>query len=194
MQIILSCRFVVLPRGGREERRPVVRLFSVLSVAPDVIVVLGIIAAFSCLDEPRVFVGGVIHDEVHKELDVMLVELIAKLLPIREGAEALIDIPVAGDIIAHVILRGLKHGAEPYRADAQLNEIVYPVDNTSDIAEAVPVRVLKASRIYLIENAFLTPVTFDRLHLTVHLYFHICVQHLTGRSLRRFRQTYISRR
>ena len=67
VQVILPGRLVESPGGAAEEAQPVVGRAAIGGrVAPDVPVALRILAAAAALDEPGVFVGGVIGDEVNE--------------------------------------------------------------------------------------------------------------------------------
>ena len=79
VQVELAGRLVPFPHGGAEAGNPVVRrnrlavLVEALGVAPDVVVAVGVVLGGACLLEPFVLVGGVVDDEVHHELDAVLV-------------------------------------------------------------------------------------------------------------------------
>ena len=65
---------------------------------------------------------------------------------------------IVPDIIAHIGVGRVVNRAEPHRTDAQPLQIIQPPDNSSQIADTVPVGVLKAAGIDLIENAFFPPL------------------------------------
>ena len=68
VQVKFVGSLVVFPRGPPETAGPVVgHFFLVLSLpfSPDIIVVIGIIAAFLCLLKPEMFVAGMVADQVH---------------------------------------------------------------------------------------------------------------------------------
>ena len=120
MEVILTSCFVILPRRAREARFPVVWLFAVLAVAPDVVVAIGIRARLAALDEPGMFVGRVVDDEVHDNLDAGFVCGREQRIKILHRAEILHDGAVVGDVVAVVIVWRGVDGREPDDIDAEL--------------------------------------------------------------------------
>ena len=157
MQVPLAAPLVVVPRGGGEEGDPVVRLPPVPAVPPDVVVAVGIVLALARLREPPVLVGGVVHHQIHDELDVPLVHLPQQLVKVLHGAELRHDLLIVPNVVAHVGVGGVVYGAEPHGAHAQLLQIVQPADDAPQVADAVAVGVLKAAGIDLVKDPFLPP-------------------------------------
>ena len=79
-------------------------------VAPNVVVAFWVIARGFGFEEPRMLVGGMVHDEVHNDLDAALVALCTQRVPIFHGAELVHDLPVPGDVVAVVVIRRAEHG------------------------------------------------------------------------------------
>ena len=157
MQVPLAGFFIVTPRRRRKEGRPVVRLPSVLAVAPDIVIPVGIVPAFSRFHKPGVFIGGVIHDEIHHQLDVPLVQLPQKRIKILHCSKFGHDLFIVTDIISHVRIRRIIHRAQPDRADAQPFQMIQPGDDAGDISDPVAVGILKAARVDLVKYPFLPP-------------------------------------
>ena len=79
-----------------------------------------------------------------------------------------------GEVVAHIItvvmIRRIVHRANPDDVYTQLGKIVEPPDNSLQIADAVSVCILKASRIDLINNAIFPPVMISFHHITPCFY------------------------
>ena len=97
MKIIHICCLIILPCGSAKTGTPVIRFFSVLCLAPDIIITVRVILIFSALHKPPVLIGTVVDDQIHDDLNAKFVCL-GKLRH---------DIPVITDIVTVVIVRGL---------------------------------------------------------------------------------------
>ena len=124
MVVILPALRYKFPRAAAENGGPVVRLLAVFRVAPNVVVAFGVIARGFGFEEPRMLVGGMVHDEVHNDLDAALVALCTQRVPIFHGAELVHDLPVPGNVVAVVVIRRAEHGREPQRVDAERRKVV----------------------------------------------------------------------
>ena len=111
VQEILTTSRVELPGRAHEVRAPVRRLGarSARSDAvpwwpPDVPIPLrgGRIAGFY---EPRMFIRGVVHHQVHDQLHAALVQRTDQFVHVLQRAEQRIDVGVIADVVAVVVLR-----------------------------------------------------------------------------------------
>ena len=75
---------------------------------------------------------------------------------------------VVGDVVAEVDLRRGIEGREPDGVDAQVLQVVEPLGDAVQVADAVAVRVLKAARVNLVDDGVLPPVLFTRLSCALH--------------------------
>ena len=157
MQVPLASFLIVAPCRRRKEGRPVVRLLSAFAVAPDIVIPVGIVQALSRFHEPWVFIGGVIHNKIHHQLDVPLVHFPQKRIKILHRSKFRHDLFIVTDIISHVRIRRIIHRAQPDRADAQPFQIIQPGDDPGDIPDPVAVGILKAARIDLVKYPLLPP-------------------------------------
>jgi hypothetical protein len=78
-----------------------------------------------------------------------------------ERPENGINPAIVGDIVTEVMHRRGINRRNPDRIDAEPDEIVEPLPNAIEIANAVAVRVLKRSRVDLIKRTGLPPVMHD---------------------------------
>ena len=83
-------------------------------------------------------VARVIDDEVHDDLDAARVQRRDHLVEILERAEERVDVLVVADVVAVVILRALVEGREPHDVHAELGEMVDPLQDAAQVADAVP--------------------------------------------------------
>ena len=142
-----------LPVGGRE--------FAVCAaaVAEDVAVAgrrAG--AGGERLLEPDVLVGGVVGDEVDDHLQAEAVGLGGQGVEVVEGAQAGVDVPVVGDVVAAVGEFGGVEGAQPQGVHAQRGEVVRRRVMPSQVAEAVAVGVGEAAGVDLVDDGLPPPV------------------------------------
>ena len=171
VQIVHISRFVILPCGTAKAGTPVVRLLAVDRILPYIIVAVWIILGLAALDEPRVFIGGVIDDEVHHDLQMMLVCLGEHAVKVLHRTELGHDVPVIGDVIAIVVVRGLVNRGEPEYVDTELFQIRQVLRDAVQVADPVSVAVCKAARINLINDGLFPPglCFISNLH---HSYLH----------------------
>ena len=107
MKIIHICCLIILPCGSAKTGTPVIRFFSVLCLAPDIIITVRVILIFSALHKPPVLIGTVVDDQIHDDLNAKFVCLGKHFIEISECTKLRHDIPVITDIVTVVIVRGL---------------------------------------------------------------------------------------
>jgi hypothetical protein len=79
------------------------------------------------------------------------------MIEVREGAEDGIDVAVISDVVAEIRHgRGI-NGRNPDRIDPEPGDVVEPLANALQVADAVSVRILKGTGIDLVEDAVLPP-------------------------------------
>gem|GEM_PF-2622416 len=165
VQIVLVRAVVELPSRPGEDRAPVVRLGARIAGAhavargpPPVPIALGVVRGGTRLDEPRVFVRGVVDDEVHNELHPALVDGRQQRVEKLQRAERGVDVPVVADIVAGVVLRRRVDRRKPQHVDPQGREVVQPRGDPGEIADTVSVAVREAARPDLIDDALSPPL------------------------------------
>ena len=152
VQVVLAGGLVELPGRAGEARAPVVGL-----LAPPVPVALRAVAARARLLEPRVLGGGVVDHEVHHEPHAALVDRGEQRVEVRERAEHRLDVLVVGDVVAVVVLRRGVDGREPDHVDAERAQVVEPVGDPLEVADAVAVGVRERARVDLVDDRRLPP-------------------------------------
>ena len=85
---------------------------------PDVPIALGAVLAGDRLLEPGVLVGGVVDDEVEHYAQVAGMGFFDERLHVLQGAVGAVDVLVVGNVVAHVDLWAVVHGADPDGVDA----------------------------------------------------------------------------
>ena len=113
VQEVLATLRAVLPSGATEIRPPLIRLGAGFAGrgartrrAPPVPVGVLIILVFGRF-KPGVFIGSVIDNKIHHDLEPALVGLGQQLIHVVECAEQRINVLIVGNIVAIVVLRRL---------------------------------------------------------------------------------------
>ena len=157
MEVVLAPLGVELPAVLTEEAGPVVGELSVpLPVGPAVVVGVGA-GLVPALAEPPVLRGGVVHHQVHDDADVPPPGFGDEALHVRHGAVLRVDAPVVADVVAVVGVGGAVHRGEPDGVGSQVPDVVQAADDARDVPNAVPVGVLKAPGVDLIDDCVFPP-------------------------------------
>ena len=157
MQVVLAPLGVKLPAVLTEEAGPVVGKLPVpLPVGPIVVVGVGT-GLVTALAEPPVLRGGVIDHQVHDDADAPAPGLGNEVFHVRHGAVFRVDVPVIADVIAVVGVGGNIYRGEPDGVHPQGLDVVQAADDAGNVPDAVPVRVLKAPGIDLIDDRVFPP-------------------------------------
>ena len=170
VQIVHIRRLIVLPGGAGEPGAPVIGLFAVLSLSPEVVIPLGIVLTAAALQKPLVLVGRVVDNEVHHDFDPARMRLCQHPVKILHGAELVHDILVIADIVAVVVVGRLVDGGEPDNVNAKLLQIVQFGRDSVKITDSIAVTVRVAAGIDLINNTFFPPGLLHTYLQAVALY------------------------
>ena len=127
-------------------------------VVPDVPVRLGVVARRARLDEPRVLVARVVHDQIGDDPDAASVRVVEELDEVVEEPE----LGVHGEEVTDVV-PAVAHGRgverqQPQAVDAEPLQIVELGPQPGQVADAVVVGVEEAAREHLVEHAPAVPV------------------------------------
>ena len=114
---------------------------------------------FRGVDKPLVLVGGMVDHEVEDEPHAARVHLGDELLRVRHRAKLRHDGAIIAHIVAVVVVWRIEDGRKPKRGHAQLVQIVEFFDDTAQVANSVVVSVFKRTRIDLVDNRFLPPIS-----------------------------------
>jgi len=165
VQVVLARSLVPGPGRAGEEGPPVGGLRPGLAanvpgagVTPDVPVALGIIPRGARLDEPRVFIGGMVDDQVHDEAHAAFVDVREQAVEVRERPKHRVDVVVVGDVVAVVGLRGGVDRREPQDVHAQVLQVVQLLSDAFEVPEPVAVGILEGARIDLVYDRALPPL------------------------------------
>ena len=157
MQIVLLAILAPLPGRAAEHRAHLIGRAVGGAVTPNVPIVLGIISAGLGFDEPGMFIGSVVQNHIHQDLQPPGVGLPEQNLHIFQVTEERIDVLIIGNIVTIVILGRLKHRRQPDGIHAQALDVIQLLGNAPDIAQAVTVGVTETAGIDLINNGLLPP-------------------------------------
>ena len=127
-------------------------------VAPDVPVArAGVAAAALGALEPGVLVGGVVDDELGDHPQAAPLGLVHEAAEVPHVAELRIDVAVVGNVVAVVAPRAGVERQQPQRGDAEVAQIVEPLGQAGEIADAVAVAVLERLDVELVDDGVLEP-------------------------------------
>ena len=156
VRVVLAALGVEGPGGTAEHAQPVVGRAAVRRrVAPEVVV--------ARLGEPRVLVGGVVGHEVEQHAQPAVVRGRHQRVEVGERAEARVDRRVVGDVVAEVLHRRVVDRRQPDGVDAEPHEVVEPLRDPPQVADAVAVRVRERARIDVVDDAPLPPAHGPRV-------------------------------
>lgn len=130
---------------------------AVFTIAPDVPVALRIVQRGARLLEPGVLIGGVVQNDVHDDADAERSRALEQVIKIADGAVLRIDGLIMGDVIPEIDLRRRVHGRDPDRVDAKIFEVTKSALDSLEIAFTIPVGVLEAAWIDLVDNGVFPP-------------------------------------
>ena len=101
-----------------------------------------------------------IYHQVHNQLHTSFVNPRQQSFKILHSAELIHDIPVVGNIIAIVVIRGFVTGRQPDHINAQFLQIVQLTDDPGQISDPVSVGIHKAAGVDLIYHRLFPPCSF----------------------------------
>ena len=158
---LIDCRHVP-PGRATEQTHPVVGGQALtggagLAVVPDVEAMARGIAGARRFQEPGVLVGGVVEHHVEQHTDVAFAGLRQQAVKVRQRAVLRIHVLVVGDVIAEIDLRRGIHRCDPDGIDTERLQVIEPLRDAVEIADAVAVGILKAAWIDLVDHRVLPP-------------------------------------
>ncbi len=127
-------------------------------VAPDVPVARARsgAAALGAL-EPGMLVGGVVDHELGDDTQAPPLGFVHEAAEVAHVAELRVDIAVVGNVIAVVAPGAGIEGQQPQGGDAEVAQIVEPLGQAGEVADAVMVRVLERLDVQLVDDGVLEP-------------------------------------
>jgi hypothetical protein len=100
---------------------------------------------------------GVVDDQLGDHLEVAAVGLGQQALEVGQRAVVGVDRGVVGDVVAAVAHRRWIERQQPQRGDAEILQVVEPVDQPGQVADAVAVAVAEAAQVQLVDHRLLEP-------------------------------------
>ena len=108
-------------------------------------------------------IGGVVHHHVQHDPDAARVRLAHQAVKVGQLAKDRVDVVIVAHVVAEIGHgRGIDR-AEPDRVNPQPLQVIQLGDDAGQVAHAVAVRVGKAARIDLVDDAVAPP---DRLWIS----------------------------
>ena len=152
VEVVVARLLVERPGRAAECGRPGVRRAAVPAGPEHVALPVGVRGVGDRVPKPLVLVGRVVGNNVDRHLDPALVRVGDELVEVGERAEERIDVDIVCDVVAVVGLRRGVEGRQPERVDAELLQVGQPGADALQVADTVPVRVLEAADIDLVEG------------------------------------------
>ena len=107
--------------------------------------------------EPLVLVGRVVHHQLGDDAQLAAMRLVEKRLKVVQRAVLRIDVRVVGDVVAVVLQRRGEERQQPDRRDAQVLDVIEPLGQAAEVADAVAVAVAKRADVQLVDDGVLVP-------------------------------------
>ena len=120
-------------------------------------------------------IGGVVHNKIHDNPDVMTMRLCKQTVKILHGTEIIHDIAVIGNIVAVVIIRRFVNRRQPDHINSERLQVIQMCGDSIQITDAVTVAVREAAGINLINYGFLPPCSFLFCHCVSPCMVAFCV-------------------
>ena len=113
--------------------------------------------------KPRVLVRRVVHHQLGNDFQIAAMGFVEEFAEVVERAVLRIDIHVIRDVVAIILERRRKERLQPDRGDAQVLNVVEPLGQAAEVADAVVVAVAECAHVQLVDDRVLVP----RLRCTV---------------------------
>ena len=163
MQVILAPARIPVPGRSTKDREPVIGRGSVrFGVGPDIPVGFRVIEGLSTLGKPRVLVRCMAQHQIDHHFQPKGRGSVNHCIKIRERPEHRVHIAVIGHIIAKILHRRSEKRRNPNRVDPKRGDIRQALHDAQQIADTVPVTVLKRARIDLIDHRAAPPFALNR--------------------------------
>ena len=107
--------------------------------------------------EPWILIGRVIDHEFGDDAQIPLMRRIKKRAKIIERAEVRVDVEIIGDVVPVVAKRRRIKRQEPDGGNAELLEIIQPLDQAAEVAHPVAVAVAEGLDVQLVDDRVLVP-------------------------------------
>ena len=133
-------------------------------VAPDVVVAVGRVGVLAGLLEPAVLIGGVVHHEVGDDPQAAGMRRVEEGLDVLDRAVVPVDRGEVGDVVPVVLQRRGVHRQQPDAVDAEVADVVEPLDHAAEVTDAVGVAVLHGLDGRLVEDGVLEPKGVGVVH------------------------------
>ena len=118
------------------------------------------------------FIGSVIHYQVHNQFHSSFMNPFKHGTEIFQCAEFIHNISVIRNIISIIIIWRFVTGREPDHVNAQLFQIIQFADDSGKIPDSIPVRIHKTSWVYLIYHRFFPPGFFHNCSFSFLFFSH----------------------
>ena len=197
VQIILVQELVIFPRAAFKHAGPVVRRIALApadpAVAPDIVVVIGIVVRPSALLEPGVLVRGMVHHQIHENPHSHSVGAVEHLAEGIQGSVIPVNVHVVRNIIAEIRIRRRVDRGKPDRVHAKALDIVQLLQNAEKVTNAVAVSVTEAAHPDLVNRHFLVPLCFRQSNhhlpsdflLVYHKTYRFCNGHERKKEIKK---------
>ena len=113
-------------------------------------------------------IRGVVHHQIHHELDAVLMCGRQQLVEIGHCAELGHNRPIIRNIVAIIVVRGGIDRGKPDNIYTQLRQVRDFFGDAGQIADTIAIGVVEGTRVNLVNNGLLPPLNFGFHGLSFH--------------------------
>ena len=144
-----------LPHTAAKHGTPIVG--RALAGFKNIVVMVRTVRVGQRLLKPRMFVRGMVNNQIHQDTDAHPFGLCDERFEILHGAKFGRQGRIIGNVVAVVRHWGFVYGTKPQQRDPQVFEIRQLLKDARKISDAISIAVAETFRVNLIDNFFLPP-------------------------------------
>jgi hypothetical protein len=104
-----------------------------------------------------VLVGAVVEDQLGDHAQAAAMRLAQQHLEVAQRAVGVVDGGIVGDVVAVVAQRRRIERQQPQRGDAEVAQVIEPLREAPEVADAVGVAVAEGLGVQLVDDRVLVP-------------------------------------
>ena len=105
-------------------------------------------------------VGAVIDHQIHDDTDAAFLRFCDQLIHVLVRSKGFIYMIIICNIVTVIVHRGFINRTEPDHICPEVTDIVQFFNNTAQIADPIPIRIIKAAGVNLINDCLFPPLFF----------------------------------
>ena len=107
--------------------------------------------------EPGVLIGGVIENQFGDDPQTAFMREVEEGAEVIQRAVAGIDGEIVGNVVAIVLERRWVEREQPQGGDAEFGEVIQPINETTEIADAIAIAILEGFDVKLVNDGAFEP-------------------------------------